>query len=54
MKGIQLFDGDIVVFIPCEIHEEGIWFIRIMDDLYVKRVEFDPINRKIRTMHDNP
>ena len=54
MKGIQLFDGDIVVFIPCEIHEEGIWFIRIMDDLYVKRVEFDPINRKIRIMSENP
>ena len=54
MKGIQLFDGDIVVFIPCEIHEEGIWLIRIMDDLYVKRVEFDPINRKIRIMSENP
>jgi phage repressor protein C with HTH and peptisase S24 domain len=54
MTGIQLFDGDIVVFVPGEIHGDGIYVIRIMNDLYVKRVEFDPIEQKVRIMSENP
>lgn len=54
MTGIQLFDGDMVVFIPGEIHGDGIYVIRIMNDLYVKRVEFDPVSQKIRIMSENP
>lgn len=53
MTGIQLFDGDIVVFVPGEIHGDGIYVIRIMDDLFVKRIEFDPVNKKIRIMSEN-
>ncbi len=54
MTGIQLFDGDIVVFIPGEIHGDGIYVIRVMNDYFVKRIEFDPVNRKIRIMSENP
>jgi SOS-response transcriptional repressor LexA len=53
MTGIQLFDGDIVVFIPGEIHGDGIYVIRVMNDIFVKRIEFDPVNRKIRIMSEN-
>ncbi len=54
MTGIQLFDGDIAVFVPGEIHGDGIYVIRIMNELFIKRVEFDPINRKLRIMSENP
>ena len=54
MTGIQLFDGDLVVFVPGEIHGDGIYVIRIMNDFFVKRVEFDPAEQKIRIMSENP
>lgn len=54
MTGIQLFDGDIVVFVPGSIRGDGIYVLRVGDEIIVKRVEFDNISRKIRIMSENP
>lgn len=53
MTGVNLFDGDLVVFIPGEIRGDGIYVLRVGDELLVKRVEFDPISRKLRIMSEN-
>jgi SOS-response transcriptional repressor LexA len=54
MTGVNLFDGDLVIFLPGEIRGDGIYVLRVGDELLVKRVEFDPISRKIRIMSENP
>lgn len=54
MTGINLFDGDIVIFVPGDIRSDGIYVLRVGDELIVKRVEFDPISRKLRIMSENP
>ncbi|MEL7555693.1 MAG: S24 family peptidase [bacterium] len=54
MTGIHIFDGDMVVFVPEDIRGDGIYVLRVGDELIVKRVEFDPISRKLRIMSENP
>ncbi len=53
MTGIQLFDGDMVVFVPGSIRGDGIYVLRVNDTLIVKRVEFDEVSRKLRIMSEN-
>jgi len=54
MTGIQMFDGDYVVFIPGSIRGDGIYVLRVRDSLIVKRVEFDEVTKKLRIMSENP
>jgi len=54
MTGVHIFDGDMVVFVPGEIRGDGIYVLRIMNELLVKRVEFNPISQKLRIMSENP
>jgi phage repressor protein C with HTH and peptisase S24 domain len=54
LTGIHIFDGDMVVFVPEDIRGDGIYVLRVGDELIVKRVEFDPISRKLRIMSENP
>lgn len=54
MTGVHIFDGDMVVFVPGEIRGDGIYVLKVVDALLVKRVEFDPISRKLRIMSENP
>ncbi len=54
MTGVHIFDGDMIVFVPGEIRGDGIYVLRVGDELIVKRVEFDPISRKLRIMSENP
>jgi phage repressor protein C with HTH and peptisase S24 domain len=54
MTGVEIFDGDLVVFLPGSIRGDGIYVLRVNDSLIVKRVEFDEISRKLRIMSENP
>jgi SOS-response transcriptional repressor LexA len=54
MTGVQMFDGDLVVFVPGLIRGDGIYVLRVGDSLLVKRVEFDEISKKLRIMSENP
>ncbi len=54
MTGIQMFDGDIVVFRPGDVAGDGIYVIRIHDVLLVKRIIFDHISGKLSIMSENP
>lgn len=54
MTGVNLFDGDIVIFIPGEIRGDGIYVLKIGDEMVVKRVEFDNLKGKIHIISENP
>jgi len=54
MTGIQLFNGDLVVFAAGYIEGEGIYVITINDEVFVKRLEFEPIEKKLIIHSENP
>lgn len=54
MTGVNLFDGDLVIFIPGEIRGDGIYVLKIGDEMVVKRVEFDNLKGKIHIISENP
>jgi len=54
MTGVHIFDGDIVVFVPGKIRGDGIYVLRVGDELLVKRVEFALLSRKLRIMSEIP
>ena len=53
MTGVQIFDGDIVYFKPGEVRADGIYVIQINGSVFVKRVSFDQINRRIIITSEN-
>jgi phage repressor protein C with HTH and peptisase S24 domain len=53
MTGVNLFDGDLVVFVPGIIRGDGIYVLAAGDELIVKRVEFDMVTKRIRIMSEN-
>lgn len=54
MTGVNLFDGDLVIFVPGEIRGDGIYVLKIGDEMVVKRVEFDNLKGKIHIISENP
>jgi phage repressor protein C with HTH and peptisase S24 domain len=54
MTGVNLFDGDFVVFAKGEVRDSGIYVIRIGDTLLVKRVQFDYVQKRLIIISDNP
>ena len=53
MKGVDLFDGDYVIFAQGEVRADGLYVISIGLDLFVKRLEFDPYAKKITVISEN-
>jgi len=53
MTGVNLFDGDMAIFVNNHVHGDGIYVIAIHNELYVKRLEFDPIDKTIRVISEN-
>ncbi len=47
MVNEKLFDGDIVIYIKGLIRNDGIYVIQYANEVMVKRLEFDPIDKKI-------
>ena len=54
MTGVEIFDGDYVIFSQGELRADGIYVISIGSDLFVKRLEFDPIERRLTIISENP
>jgi SOS-response transcriptional repressor LexA len=54
MTGVNLFDGDIVIFVPGEIRGDGIYVLKVGDEMVVKRVEFDNLKGRIHIISENP
>lgn len=54
MTGVQLFDGDIVAFVHQLIEGDGIYVISVDGELFIKRVEFDPFDKKLVIKSENP
>lgn len=53
MTGVQLFDGDVVFFVRGETTGDGIYVIAVDGEVYVKRVEIDPFDRKLVIKSEN-
>ncbi len=53
MTGVQLFDGDIAFFVKCDMDGDGIYAISVDGEIFVKRVEYDPFNRKLVIRSEN-
>lgn len=54
MTGVQIFDGDIVYFKPGEIRADGLYVLQINGQVFVKRLNFDAISRKVVITSENP
>lgn len=54
MTGVHLMDGDIVIFARGVIEGNGIYVITVDDEMFVKRVEFDPFEKKLSIISENP
>ncbi len=54
MTGVQLFDGDLVVFVSNLIEGDGIYVISVDGELLVKRLEFDHFDKKLIIKSENP
>lgn len=53
MTGIQLFDGDMAIFVRGEVEGDGIYVITVDDEVYIKRVAFNPFDRKVTIKSEN-
>ncbi len=53
MTGVNIFDGDYVIFSQGEVRLDGIYVLAIGDEMYVKRLEFDPFEKKITIISEN-
>ena len=54
MTGVQLFNGDLVVFVSNLIEGDGIYVISVDGELLVKRLEFDHFDKKLIIKSENP
>ena len=53
MTGIQLFDGDMVIAVKGYTDGDGIFVLTIDDEVYVKRLQWNPATKKISVMSEN-
>lgn len=53
MTGIQLFDGDMVVAVRGYTDGEGIFVLTIDDEVYVKRLQWNPASKRIVVKSEN-
>ncbi len=54
ITGVQLFNGDLVVFVSNLIEGDGIYVISVDGELLVKRLEFDHFDKKLIIKSENP
>ncbi|MGN0906229.1 MAG: S24 family peptidase [Bullifex sp.] len=53
MSGINLNSGDIVLFVERLVEGDGIYVINYFNDLYVKRLQFDPFHGMVSIISEN-
>jgi len=53
MTGVQIFDGDLVIFAHKHISENGLYVISFYGEVKVKRLEFRSVDQKIYIHSEN-
>ncbi|MGD1832520.1 MAG: LexA family transcriptional regulator [Sphaerochaetaceae bacterium] len=53
MTGVQLFDGDFVFFVHGEVEGDGIYVLAVDDEVFVKRVHFNPFDKTVTIKSEN-
>lgn len=54
MTGVQIFEGDLVIFAMGIVMENGLYVVSLRNDVLVKRLEFNPITNEVRIISENP
>ncbi len=54
MTGVQIFDGDLVIFARGHISENGLYVLSLYGEVKVKRLEFRTAEQKIYIHSENP
>jgi len=54
MTGVNMFNGDIVIFAAGYVSMDGIYVLTLNGDVLVKRIEFDSVNKTIKISSENP
>lgn len=54
MTGVQIFEGDLVIFAMGVVMENGLYVVSLRNDVLVKRLEFNPITNEVRIISENP
>ena len=54
MTGVQIFDGHMVFYCPGEVRGDGLYILQVDGEALVKRLEFNPFDRKIVIHSENP
>ena len=54
MNGIRLYDGDIVVVSKGCVRGDGIYAVSLNNEVMVKRIQFNPLDKKIYVISENP
>lgn len=53
MSGVQLFHGDIAFFVRGDVEGEGIYVLSVDGEIFIKRVEADPFEKKLIIKSEN-
>jgi phage repressor protein C with HTH and peptisase S24 domain len=53
MTGVQIFEGDIVIFARNVVSENGIYVVSLRGDVLVKRLEFNPLTNQVSIISEN-
>lgn len=53
MSDVKIYSGDIVLFADHLVEGDGIYVINYFNDLYVKRLQFDPFHNKVSIISEN-
>lgn len=53
MNDVKIYSGDIVLFADHLVEGDGIYVINYFNDLYVKRLQFDPFHNKVSIISEN-
>lgn len=52
MTGVQIFEGDLVIFAMGVVMENGLYVVSLRNDVLVKRLEFNPITNEVRIISE--
>ena len=54
MTGVQIFEGDLVIFATGHVSANGICVIALANEVMVKRLEFNPLTKEVSIISENP
>lgn len=54
MEGAKLYNDDVAIFVRGLINGDGIYAFSVGNDVYIKRLQFNPFTQKVQIISENP